>query len=63
MLVYSTETDAEGYGLFFYSLQEQQTFAYIPNAEVFIHCEIVQHKRISIVYLTGETLEKIEVDF
>ena len=64
MLVYSTQTEDEGYGLFFYSLQEQQTFAFIPNAEVFIHCNVEQpNKTMSIVYLAGETLFKIEVDF
>ena len=63
MLVYSTQTDDEGYGLFFYSLQEQQTFAFIPNAEVFIHCNVEQPNKTSIVYLAGETLFKIEVDF
>lgn len=63
MLVYSTQTVDEGYGLFFYSLAEQQTFAFIPNAEVFIHCSAEQPNKTSIVYLTGETLVKIEVDF
>ena len=38
MLVYMTRTADDGQGLYFYSLDEQCTFACLKNAELFVHC-------------------------
>ena len=64
MLVYMTRTADDGQGLYFYSLDEQCTFACLKNAELFIHCyDNARSKTTNIVFLRGQDLVQVEVDF
>lgn len=65
LLVYTSATEAEGPGLYFYDLKSSQTCAKVSKAELFLDCYPHQTDAgvTNIRYIIGDKVAERSIDF